>query len=193
MYRNGIPSWSVRTEARDELNFAIYIACTYDLLPRSCPFSETNRWSVTTESVSDQALIASQWNEWWNQLVKHRLESFQSPRWSALYNPPDFNNLDRELRQLCVSVWQGFHKWWNMPAGGKTAMIFWESADNVGQLVRQFELEAGRKARLFQMTVDLVYAGLDDVIEVSDEYAIMPLRSMQKNQEWWMKKLHQIG
>lgn len=80
-----------------------------------------------------------------------------------------------------------------MPAGGNTAMFFWESSDQVGQYVREFEQQANRRARPFRLKVDLVYTGLDHLIEVSDEYVIMPLRSPHENRSWWTQKINAVG
>ena len=72
-------------------------------------------------------------------------------------------------------------------------MIHWESADRVGEYVKDFERETKRKVKPFHVKVDLVYAGLDELVEVSDEYAIMPIRSPLENKSWWTQKIHALG
>lgn len=188
------PSWSVVTEGTEDLNFAIYVACTYDLLPKSWPFSESKRWTSTNPSVdltrTEKSVLSTQWLEWWNQLV--RVRSLDEHN-ADLYRPTYFESMDQELGHACRDTWQAFREWWHMPAGGNIAMIHWESAENVGQYVKEFEQRMNRKARPFRLRVDLVYTGLDDLIEVTDEYVIMPIRSPRENQFWWTQKINAIG
>ena len=194
MKRGNEPSWSVVTEGTEDLNFAIYVACTYDLLPKSIPFSESNRWSSTQLSTqltgAEKSALSVQWLEWWNRLIgvrsvhKHNFD---------LYQPTYFDSMDKKLGEVCRGLLLPFREWWHMPAGGNTAMIFWESADKVGEYVREFEQQVNRKVRPFRLKVDLVYAGLDNLIEVSDEYVIMPIRSAHENRSWWTQKIKAIG
>ncbi|WAH37442.1 hypothetical protein [Alicyclobacillus dauci] len=194
MKYRGEPSWSVVTEGTEDLNFAIYLACTYDLLPKSKPFSGSKRWTSTTPSIelaqAEKTVLSNGWVEWWSELVAAR--SAQGHNFE-FYAPSYFDSLAKELGDVCRNTWKPFREWWHMPAGGKTAMIHWESADNVGQYVRDFEQHINRKARPFRLKVDLVYAGLDDLIEVNDEYVIMPIRSPRENQAWWTQKITAIG
>lgn len=194
MKRSNDPLWSVVTEGTEDLNFAIYVACTYDLLPKSKPFSESKRWTSITPSSeftqAEKAVLSSQWLEWWKQLVgirslhKHNVDYYQ---------PSYFDSMDNELGDVCRDTLPPFREWWHMPAGGNSAMIFWESADQVGLYVREFEQQENREARPFRLKVDLVYTGLDDLIEVSDEYVIMPLRSPRDNRSWWTQKINAVG
>ncbi|WDL97043.1 hypothetical protein [Alicyclobacillus sp. ALC3] len=191
MQRSKEPSWSAVIEGTEDLNFAIYVASTYDLLPKSKPFSESRRWTSTNPSVeltpAEKTVLAVQWLEWWTRLVEVR--SIHQHNLAPSY----FESLDNELAGVCSDTWHAFRNWWHMPAGGGTAMIFWESADKVGEYVRQFEQQVNRKAKAFRLKVDLVYTGLDDLIEVSDEYVIMPLRSAHENRFWWTKKINAVG
>lgn len=189
MKRNNEPSWSVVTEATEELNFAIYVCCTYDLLPKNKPFSQSKQWTSTEPSIelaeTERAALESQWNHWWDHLVSVRS---QHGRNFDFYSPSYFESLDKELGKLCRASWQAFRDWWHMSAGGNIAMIHWESADNVGQYVKEFEREVMRTVKPFHIRVDLVYAGVDDLVEVSDEYVIMPIRSPRENKSWWSQK-----
>ncbi|WP_206920014.1 hypothetical protein [Alicyclobacillus suci] len=194
MSRTHQPSWRVVTEGTEDLNFAIYVACTYDLFPKSNPFSESRRWTSAKPSSEltqvEKAVLSTQWQEWWNQLV--RMRSLQNQNFD-FYEPSYFDSMCNELGSVCRDTWQPFREWWHMPAGGKMAMAFWGGADQVGQYVREFEQRVNRKARPFRLKVDLVYTGLDDLIEVSDEYVIMPIRSPRENRSWWTEKINAIG
>lgn len=138
----------------------------------------------------EKAVLSSQWLEWWNQLVldrslhKHNVD---------FYQPSYFDSMDNEFGDVGRNTLQAFRDWWHMPAGGNTAMLHLESADNIGQYVRDFEQHANRKVRPFRMKVDLVYAGLDEVIEVNDNYVVMPIRSHLENEAWWIQKISAIG
>ncbi|MGD6857658.1 hypothetical protein ACQCVO_21700 [Bacillus infantis] len=193
MQLNGRPSWSVVTEGAEDLNFAIYVACTYDLFPNNMPFSSSKQWSSTTPttlSANEKSILKSQWKKWWNHVV---LTRSQNGGGVDSYPQDYLKSSGSELGQVCYDLWPPFFNWWHMPAGGNTAMIFWESADNVNKYVKEFEQDVGRTANPFRLKIDLVYTGLDDVLEVSDVYAIIPIGSPHINKSWWTKKIKSLG
>lgn len=166
--------------------------------PRGVEFCDLHwlykRWSSTTPIVTlsqnDRLLIVDQWSRWWAQLVSARETSQRRP---LVYDPSHFKLLDNELGNVCRQTWQPFREWWQMPAGGHVAMMFWESAEPVQQYVREFEEEAGRKAKPFRLEVDYVYAGLDNVLEVNVNYAIIPAHSPREHRSWWKQKIRELG
>ncbi|UFT98408.1 hypothetical protein KO561_14540 [Radiobacillus kanasensis] len=191
---NGEPTWSVTTQGVEQLNFAVYVACTYELIPDQKPFSSIHNWSSVNPSKSltekEMVVLTNYWLRWWELLVSERAKIGSH---AEFYKPDYFDSLAPELGEICKELWQAFRKWWEMPAGGSMAMSFWESLDPVGKYVAEFEKEIGRKAKPFRLNVDLVYAGFEDVYEVTDDYVIMPLRSPNKNKTWWMKKIKSLG
>ncbi len=51
-----------------------------------------------------------------------------------------------------------------------------------------------RKVKPFNLYIDMVYAGVNEIIEVNSEYMIIvPVKPLNFNKEWWMNKLAQIG
>ena len=186
----------VRTEAREDLNFVMYVGIAYDLLPDDLPFSVTNRWSASRTTIPlqiEKYHLTQQWQEWWNQLTNYRYYDSQSigcpNEW---FQPPDSVGLPPELSEVCKNVWIDFIGWWQMPAGGGRAMHYWETSFDFGKYVREYEQQQGRQLRAFQFYVELVYAGLDEILEIDENHVVMPLLRKTDFEKWWKGKLQEI-
>jgi len=125
----------------------------------------------------------------------HIQDRFHFGRINESFNPPEFSDLSvGGLVDCCIKAWPLFYSWWSMPAGGGSAMAYWESISNVINMVDKFERIEGRKAKDFNLYIDLVYTGISERIELRQDYVIMTLDTKQLMEEaWWMKKLQQIG
>lgn len=200
MYRTDEgPSWSVISNSDMSLNFAIYVACAYGLIDSNSYSGKVPLWPYKIFALNkDLAILQKEWNVWWDLLIKTRtsnLASGTSSPISSLFHPPNFDELEiEEISELCRKAWPSFTEWWGMPAGGQTAMSFWESFNNIIQYVKKYEEHIGRRVKPFKLYIDLVYTGLDNRIEMSSEYVIMPLIPRPlADEEWWINKLREIG
>ncbi|WP_148271299.1 hypothetical protein [Desulfosporosinus acidiphilus] len=142
--------------------------------------------------------LSRQWESWWTQLIHERSSNLSNGVLNpinSLFNPPEFSDLgDRQLTNCCKEAWPLFSSWWEMPAGGGSAMAYWESVPNVINIVHKFEQKEGKNVKDFRLHIDLVYTGISERIELRQDYVIMALDIKQLREEsWWMQKLRQIG
>jgi|GEM_PF-4922571 len=54
------PSWSLITDAPKDLNFAIYVACSLNIMPENTPFVREQIWSARRVDMSDKAELRKQ-------------------------------------------------------------------------------------------------------------------------------------
>jgi hypothetical protein len=201
--KHGSPSWNICISSDESLNFAIYTGCSFGFISKESYVGQVPLWPYKCLHVESGdevkfTILADQWSKWWQQLVRRRamniLQGISNPT-SELFDPPEFSRLDiAGLEKYCNKVWPYFHQWWNMPAGGKAAMAHWQSFGNINGFITKFEESRGRKIKPFKLYIDLVYTGIPEKIELSMDYVIMPLRPKPlMDEEWWMRKLENIG
>lgn len=164
----------------NDLNFAMYVASAFHILPNLAPFSLTNLWAATTPptiSVEDQPQLMKEWEDWWHAMVlDHAQNAFRSTREtfdSAYYTPHEqFSNLSPKLQGCCQAVFPSFHRWWTMPAGGHTA-LHWLGLRVLDQALNVVGQGFADPPEGYHFAVDLVYAGISDHISVTSTYVIM--------------------
>jgi len=176
-------AWQVRITSDMELNFLIYVACYYGLL-----IEGNELWPDPAVQLEDDQRkeLNTSWRQFWDESL---LTKAKHPH-SYMLSPPHFNTIDCSLlRDSFDSAWPSFIRWWLMPAGGQLALNYWESQPFVTAYVQEFEREAGRPIRPFKLVVDLVYAGISEPVEVSDDYVIMPVSSKYlMKKDWWLRR-----
>lgn len=203
MQKGTQPAWRLMTDAPIDLNFAIYVACSFDLITDTLPFSREQMWSaycLEALDVEEHKTLVEQWNQWWNDLVLDRAklahDSHQG-RWSRHFAPNGhFGDLEVPLRTRCEEVFQSFRDWWGHTAGGQQGVNYWIQLLGFHPIVNQVENEFGRTVRPFGLTVDFVYTGLANVVEVNSTYAIMSVHQPNlsvHNKEWWLAKVRELA
>ena len=71
-------------------------------------------------------------------------------------------------------------------------MHYWETSFDFGKYVREYEQQQGRQPRAFQFYVELVYAGLDEILGIDENHVVMPLLRKTDFEKWWKGKLQEI-
>lgn len=168
-----------------DLNFAMYVASAFHILPEEPLFSADNLWAATAPieiPAADRASLVQEWRNWWQQMVndhttefsqeylpRRKHETFQSPH----FTPDDqFRNLPHLLKTCCNTAFMSFHTWWTMPTGGNTALRCLGR-----QVVDQAVQAAGEGTpdppEGYRFTIDHIYTGIADHVIVSPTYVIM--------------------
>ncbi|WP_339850366.1 hypothetical protein MKY42_08365 [Paenibacillus sp. FSL W7-1088] len=182
-------SWSVCISSDIELNFLIYVASTYGLLKEE--INENNLWPSRQRVESDQLhqKLEIQWKWFWDRSIQQKAHK-NNHHVSFVLGLPDFKLVEQhELREVLVHLWPSFRQWWYMPAGGQAAMNYWEGIPDLIRYVQEFEDEVGRKIKPFHLNVDLIYNGPNELIEVTEEYIIMPIKiEYLMKRDWWMSR-----
>ncbi|WP_067625127.1 hypothetical protein [Alicyclobacillus acidiphilus] len=202
MYTGIQPSWRLNADAPMDLNFAVYVACSFDLIPDTPPFSREQMWSAychETRDVREQEALVGQWLQWWNDLVvdRARMASDHEGGWSKHFAPNGrFDGLEEPLRTRCEEVFRSFSDWWGHTAGGQQGVNYWVSLLDFHSIVYLVENEIAAPVRPFELTVDFVYTGLANVVDVHPTYAMMsvhqPTLSVY-NKEWWLAKVRELA
>lgn len=196
--KDGGPSWTVTITSDMALNFALYVGCSYGFILEDTYFGQVPLWPYKQLGHYSDISRLRQWENWWTELIQKRDYNLShdiiNPI-NELFNPPEFLDLKIEgLVGCCKEAWPLFSSWWDMPAGGRFAMAYWESFTNVSQYIYKFEQVKGRRVKDFKLHIDLVYTGISERMELRPEYVIMTLNPRHlKDETWWMKKLQQIG
>ncbi|MGO4530440.1 hypothetical protein AB4Z30_15265 [Paenibacillus sp. 2TAF8] len=207
-------SWSVCISSDVELNFLVYVARAYGIC--NTYFHDHSTWPDRQVVLADELHreFETKWQDFWKGSIqqkaeakirqtavsnfpsqaqvkfKHLNHNYVSP---FVFNPPQFEAIEHQgLRDALIAQWPSFIQWWNMPAGGKAAMYYWEGKPDVIRYVREFEMETGRTIHPFHMNVELIYNGPHEPIEVADDYLIMPIRTeylMKK--DWWAERFRE--
>ena len=207
MQKGNQPSWRLMTDAPMDLNFAIYVACSFELLPDTSPFSREQLWSVYHHEALDEEehqLLAGEWQQWWNEMVADRSRFLQSgiqERWSNSFASEGyFDEMVTPLRERCEDALPSFREWWGMPAGGQQGVnywdLFWDIAGSFRSKVKQVETEMGRPVQPFALAVDYLYTGLGGILEVNSNYAMMSVHLPKLtllNREWWLEKVLELA
>ena len=182
-------SWSVCISSDVELNFLIYVASTYGLLKED--INENNLWPSRQRVESDELhqKLEIQWKWFWDRSIQQKANK-NNHHVSFVLGLPDFELVEQhELREVLVHLWPSFRQWWYMPAGGQAAMNYWEGIPDLIRYVQEFEDEVGRKIKPFHLYVDLIYNGPNKLIEVTEEYIIMPIKmEYLMKRDWWISR-----
>ncbi|MFC4777922.1 hypothetical protein ACFO9Q_14070 [Paenibacillus sp. GCM10023252] len=189
-------SWNVWTSGDEVLNFCIYVGCAYGVFESH----DRNRYSCwpnqsLLRAEDDLMTIKQNWHQWWTKVVAMKADRVvrkQYPASPALV-APYFTAECPILRACCERAWEPFQQWWYMPAGGQSAIYYWESAPHIPSYISEFEREMGRKSKPFQLQIDLVYTGLNNPIEPAPNYIIFPVGPLLIDKEWWMERLRRMG
>ena len=207
MKTGNAPSWRLMTDAPIDLNFAMYVACSFDLLQDKPPFRREQLWSAyhpNALSEEDHQLLAGQWQQWWNEMVADRSQFLQNglrERWSHFFASEGyFDGMGMPLRERCEDAFPSFIEWWGMPAGGQQGVNYWDLFGDIAggfrSMVKQVETEIGRPVQPFTLTVDYLYTGLGGILEVNPNYAIMSVPHLGltvRNREWWLAKVRELA
>lgn len=182
-------SWSICMSGEYDLNFLMYVASVHGLLTEE--FEESTWPSSQFSSVgrSNQKL-QEQWKKLWNQSIyKKGLLKRSNQRYLVL-DPPDFSMIrEEDVKDMLINMWPSFINWWSMPAGGQTAMNYWEAKPDLIAFVQEFENQAGREIKPFNLHVDLLYTGLKEPIEVNNQFIIMPMKTEYLlKKDWWINR-----
>lgn len=54
---------------------------------------------------------------------------------------------EEDVKDMLINMWPSFINWWNMPAGGQTAMNYWEVKPDLIAFVQEFKNLAGREIK----------------------------------------------
>ena len=195
---DGSKSWSVSISADDMLNFIIYIGCIYGLIDKNKYSGREILWP--TKSLRTVA-VCEQWEEWFQNVIRLKAERIKDGKYPHSiiedYMPQEFLKVeDTVLKECCITAWPFFQEWWYMLAGGKNALAFIETINDFKILdnVNEVEKRLGRKLKPFRLNIELLYTGINGILEVNEQLVIVqsnPIISLDK--EWWIKKLTEIG
>lgn len=199
--KNTNESWAIRTSTDELLNFIIFTGCMYNLIDEK-NFDESNiPWPTNISNLDFEDLyidkLKSQWKLWFNNVIEERCNNTSFDKMSIvvkeIYNVIDFLELEYiELRECCKKSYPNFIAWWDMQAGGKAAISFYEiiGGGNFGDYIEQLECKLNKKANPFNLYIDIVYTGVPNVLDVNDNYIVVtPNGYLNSNKDWWMKKL----
>lgn len=194
-------SWTIKTCGDELLNFIIFTGCMYKLIDDE-NFDESNTiWPTNLLNLDFENLntnkLKSQWKLWFNSVIEKRCSNINFNEMSTLvdeiYNTSDFLELEYiELRECCKKSYPYFIEWWEMQAGGKSAISFYEimGENKFCYYIEELESKLNKKAKPFDLYIDIVYTGVPDVLDVSDNYIVVtPNGYITLTNEWWLEKL----
>ena len=159
-------SWAIRTSTDELLNFIIFTGCMYNLIDEK-NFDESNiPWPTNISNLDFEDLyidkLKSQWKLWFNNVIEERCNNTSFDKMSIvvkeIYNVIDFLELEYiELRECCKKSYPNFIAWWDMQAGGKAAISFYEiiGGGNFGDYIEQLECKLNKKAKPFNLYMGL--------------------------------------
>lgn len=194
-------SWCINTSSEDILNFIVYIGCVYGFIDNKKYIGKEILWPNKSLNID---VDSDKWESWFQEAVnlevdrictgKHQYSIFED------YMPPKFLNVkNQSLKNCCIDTWPKFHEWWYMLGGGKNALNFIEGIihNDLYKYVKEVERIKRRKLEPFKLYINLLYSGLSENIELkvhTNEYFIITSNPFGTfNEEWWMKKLNEIG
>lgn len=198
-------SWSITTSKDELLNFIIFTGCMYNLIDNE-NFNESNTpWPTNLSNLVFDDLhiekLKLQWKLWFNGVIKERCNNINHNRMnilvSEIYNVNNFLELEYiELRECCKKAYPYFIEWWDMQAGGKSAISFYEIMveNRFCDYIDELKCELNRKVKEFNLYIDIVYTGVPDVLDVNDEYIVItPNGYINLTKDWWMRKLAKLA
>ncbi len=128
-----LQGWQILEDAPDDLNFAMFLAQHYTIIPNQTPFiaSESPRlFSVQAMPSTHQQIIREQWYAWWEQLMANHQQNMQWNTESPFHEGRDnsittesLTKLPEPLRTYGMTGWSDFDAWWHCAAGGKNGTI----------------------------------------------------------------------
>lgn len=197
-------SWSIRTATDDLLNFIIFTGCMYNLIDDE-HFDEQNiPWPNNLLNLdfenSHINTLKAQWKSWFHNVIEERSSNIDSDKMSVVisevYNINNFLELEYiELRKCCKKAYPHFIDWWNMQAGGKNAISFYEFVyeNKFWEYIEELEVKLNKKAKAFNLYIDIVYTGVPNVLDIDDKYIVVtPNGYINLTKDWWMKKLTKL-
>jgi hypothetical protein len=194
-------TWRISTASDDILNFIIYIGCVYGLIDREKYNGREPLWP-------DKSLYADigsdTWESWFKEIVDlevERIKSGKNPCTSLeVVTPPEFCSIkNQSLQSCCIKAWPRFKEWWYMLGGGKNALNFTEGIihDDLHKYVKDAERLKGRYLKPFNIYLSLLYTGLSESIEINinnNQFFIITSNPFEfLKEDWWIKKLNEIG
>ncbi|MGL5755854.1 MAG: hypothetical protein ACRCYC_11055 [Paraclostridium sp.] len=197
-------SWVIKTYINELLNFIIFTGCMFNLIDDE-NFDEHNKpwpnnlFNSNIDSI-DSDKLKSQWGLWLNEVIDERYNNIDSCTICTIvnekYDTSNFSQLEyTELRECCKKAYPYFNEWWNMQAGGSTAMSFYEFIGNneISEYVSELEYKVNRKAKPFKLHLDIVYTGIPSVLDVNDEYIVITSYGyFNLSKSWWINKLSNL-
>ena len=144
---------------------------------------------------------SEQWEEWFKYIADLKAEEIKvGGKYGIVdeeFMPPELSNVKCSiLKECCRSSWREFYEWWNMKAGGRNAINFLEQlgGDKIRGYINEVESKLGREVKPFSLNIELIYTGINEAIDINDEFVINPLSPIiTLDKEWWMKKLIELG
>ncbi len=204
MYEDSNESWSIFTSKDDLLNFVIFTGCMYNLIEDKNFDEENERWptNIIISNFDDLHFeeLKLQWNEWFTNIIDEKISNTNLNGMCSLieenYDVNSFSELKCvELRECCKSAYPHFVDWWNMQAGGKNALSFYEFMSNnkISEYVSELEGKLNKKSKPFKLYLDMVYTGVPNVLDVNDNYIIVtPNGYFDLSKDWWLNKLSKL-
>ena len=199
--KNTNQSWSIKTSTDELLNFIIFTGCMYNLIDNK-NFDESNTpWPTNLLNLDFEDLnydnLKSQWKLWFNDTLEEKCNNINTDKIcmpiEEIYNVSNFSELKyTELRDLCKKSYPYFIEWWNMQAGGKSAISFYEiiCCNKFSEYIDELENELNIKVKPFNLYIDIVYTGVANILDVSDNYIVVtPNGYLNLNKDWLVKKL----
>lgn len=196
-------SFLLVTNAPEELNFAMYVACSFELFSGGLSFDKKFGWSAYRRSISDKeerTFLSNQWYDWWCNLVNERARMYEYESkgdQNAFYSHDGkFGFLESQFSLLCNEAWPSFKEWWGMAAGGQQGVNYWDKASEFHNVVKRVEADIRRDVKPGRLIVDYVYTGLNSILTVKPSYAIMSVHNPGEtiyNDEWWVDKVRELG
>lgn len=204
MYEGNNESWSIFTSKDDLLNFVIFTGCMYNLIDGKNFDEENERWptNILISKLDDLHLekLKIQWSEWFNNVINEKISNANLDEMcSFIEEKYDVNNFSQlkyvELRECCKNAYPHFVDWWNMQAGGRVALSFYEFIGNnkISEYISELECKLNKKSKPFKLYLDMVYTGVPKVLDINDEYIIVtPNGYLDLSREWWINKLSKL-
>ena len=160
------PSWQVRVDVPEVLQFAAYIG-------------EREGFASPGSRPPCQPAEA-EWTDWWNSLVTQAVESA-----GPAIDPPEFHSLAARphLRDLCGRYWGDFADDWRetkMPLARRVQDQV--LALSLQDIVREREKALGRRVSDFSLRLDFVRWPRDYRWDVSDRHVVLGVAYLEAGQ-----------
>lgn len=201
-----------------DLNFAIYVASAFHILPDESPFVSDGLWAaVDPPSIPESECLplGQDWRQWWWQMVSDHAQNARaqdeaffandgrpSCTWqnqdfrSPYFAPNDrFQNLPRLLQSCCNTVFPSFQEWWTLPTGGMTEIRQRQHRVSMVQAMRDEKQGETANPKRMRLTVDYLYTGLGEIVTVTPSFVIMSVQhepTMQNAQDWFVARIRAL-
>jgi hypothetical protein len=175
-------SWSVSFDSPESLNYAVYLGCSVGVIKNDDSWPD----SINEESIVE---LREEWNTWWNDLVSERKKQIKDGLYA--FNPHDLMSPNSKLNRFSRDMYPSYIKWWQMPAGGRNALIFFENlaSERVQKYIESFEGKTGRPIHSLNLNIDFVYTGLQNNIDEENYVVTSSFQTIIANESWWIKKV----